>query len=93
MLPLGSRPRRSPPEMSRYQLIRNVLAAYSTEASFCVLVDARRHDLIESWNAVLSAVRSRVFATRLKLPTWQELAGALPGELQNYVVAKYGIEG
>ncbi len=37
-----------------YQLIRNVLAAYSADASFCVLCDARRHDLIETWYAILS---------------------------------------
>jgi hypothetical protein len=74
-----------------YQLIRNVLAAYSAGASFCVLADARRRDLVESWYAVLAAVRSPVFATRLKLLTWQELAAELPGELKVYVAAKYGI--
>jgi hypothetical protein len=74
-----------------YQLIRNALAAYSAGASFCVLADARRHDLIESWHAVLSAVHSPVFATRLKLLTWQELVGALPFDLQEYIANKYGI--
>jgi hypothetical protein len=74
-----------------YQLIRNVLAAYADDASFCVLCDARRRDLIESWYAVLSAVHSPSFATRLKLLTWQELAAALPNELQQFLIAKYGI--
>ena len=74
-----------------YQLIRNALAAYSAGASLCVLTDARRHDLIESWYAVLAAVHSPVFATRLKLLTWQELAGALPLDLQDYIGNKYGI--
>ena len=74
-----------------YQLIRNVLAAYAADASFCVLLDARRRDLIESCYAVLSAVHSPTFATRLKLLTWQELAATLPTELQSFLAAKYGI--
>jgi hypothetical protein len=74
-----------------YQLIRNVLAAYAADASFCVLCDARRHDLIETWYATLSAVRRPTFAARLKLLTWQELAATLPQDLQQFLDAKYGI--
>jgi hypothetical protein len=74
-----------------YQLIRNVLAANAAEASFCVLCDARRHDLIETWYSILSAVHSPTFATRLKLLTWQELSTALPKDLQQFLDAKYGI--
>lgn len=74
-----------------YQLIRNVLAAYAAEASFCVLCDARRHDLIETWYTILSAVHSPTFATRLKLLTWQELSTALPQDLQQFLDEKYGI--
>ena len=74
-----------------YQLIRNVLAAYATGASFSVLSDARRHDLIETWYSILSAVHSPTFATRLKLLTWQELSTALPKDLQQFLDAKYGI--
>ncbi len=74
-----------------YQLIRNVLAAYANDASFCVLSDARRYDLIETWYSVLSAVHSPTFATRLKLLTWQELSTTLPEELQQFLEAKYGI--
>jgi len=29
--------------------------------------------------------------SRLKLLTWQELAAVLPGDLQNFLAAKYGI--
>jgi hypothetical protein len=87
---LTARPQRI--RMEGYQLIRNVLAAYAASASFCVLCDARRHDLTESWYAVLAAVRSLSFATRLKLLTWQELSGALPIDLQQFLVTKYGIE-
>jgi hypothetical protein len=74
-----------------YQLIRNVLAAFSSNASFCVLSDARRHDLIDTWHAVLSAVHYPGFTWRLKLLTWQELATALPVDLQEFLDAKYGI--
>ena len=77
--------------MDGYQLIRNVLAAYANDASFCVLADARRHDLIETWYSVLSAVHSPTFATRLKLLTWQELATALSQDLQYFLETKYGI--
>jgi hypothetical protein len=75
-----------------YQLIRNVLAAYAADASFCVLSDARRQDLIETWYSILSAVHRPTFATRLKLLTWQELATTLPHDLQQFLEAKYGIE-
>jgi hypothetical protein len=74
-----------------YQLIRNVLAAFAADASFCVLCDARRQDLVESWYSVLRAVRSPTFATRLKLLTWQELSQALPADLQSFLKDKYGI--
>jgi hypothetical protein len=74
-----------------YQLIRNVLAAFASDAGFCVLCDARRRDLIEIWYSVLSAVHSYTFATRLKLLTWQELSTTLPQDLQQFLEAKYGI--
>jgi hypothetical protein len=90
--PTVNLPARNPRvRIAGYQLIRNVLAAYAAGASFCVLCDARRRDLIESWYAVLSAVHSPSFATRLKLLTWQELAATLPQELQQFLIAKYGI--
>jgi hypothetical protein len=79
------------PRIRGYQLVRNVLAAYASNASFCVLCDGRRYDLIETWYPVLSAVHAPDFAWRLKLLTWQELAGVLPAELQKFLDAKYGI--
>jgi hypothetical protein len=74
-----------------YQLIRNVLAAFSSDASFCVLSDARRHDLIDTWHAVAAAVHHPGFTWRLKLLTWQELATELPIDLQEFLDMKYGI--
>ncbi len=74
-----------------YQLIRNALAAFAHDKAFCVLCDARRRDLIEQYYAVLTAVRSPMFACRLKLLTWQELSGTLPEELRGFLDRKYGI--
>ena len=86
---LPARPTRV--RIAGYQLIRNVLAAFSADASFCVLCDARRHDLIETWYGVLSTVYSPTFACRLKLLTWQELCATLPPDLQSFLDTKYGI--
>ncbi len=74
-----------------YQLIRGALAAYATGCSFCVLCDARRSDLVESWYKIMRAVRPFELRCRLKLLTWQELAFALPKDLQQFLSAKYGI--
>jgi len=74
-----------------YQLIRNILAAHAAEAGFCLLLDARRRDLLDAWYAVLSAVRSLSFATRLRVLTWQDLAAIVPPDLQQFLATKYGI--
>ena len=74
-----------------YQLIRGVLAAYSTGGSFCVLCDARRRDMIEKWHSVMRAVRSYAFRCRLKALTWQEIADFLPRPLRRFLAMKYGI--
>jgi hypothetical protein len=74
-----------------YQLIRNVLAAHYLGLSFCVLVDARRPDLIEGWFAIIKCVRLADLRTRCKVLTWQELAEMLPDKLQVFLDQKYGI--
>jgi hypothetical protein len=74
-----------------YQLIRNVLAAYATGSSFCVLYDERRPDLREAWFEVMAAVKSAELRVRLKVMTWQELAAYLPDELQEFLNVKYGV--
>jgi len=79
------------PGYAGYQLIRNVLAAYATGASFCVVHDDRRPDLREAWFAVMVAVRSAEMRTRCKVLTWQELATVLPKGLQEFLDFKYGI--
>jgi hypothetical protein len=83
-----SRPGR---EYVSYQLLRNVLAAYALNLSFCVLLDARRPDLREQWYAVMSCVRPMDLKTRCKVLTWQELSAALPLRLQQFLELKYGI--
>ncbi len=79
------------PEIPGYQLIRGVLAAHALSASFCVLCDARRPDLIDQWYTVLRAVRSYDLQSRLRLLTWQELAPTLPRPLATFIAEKYGI--
>jgi len=75
-----------------YQLLRNVLAAHALGCSFCVLLDARRPDLLEAWYAVMRAVQPIDLRTRLRVLTWQELASALPRTLQAFLALKYGID-
>lgn len=74
-----------------YQLIRNVLAAHRLAFDFCVLLDARRPDLLEAWFAVMRCVKIAELRTRCQVLTWQELAQTLPEELQHFLDVKYGI--
>src|SRR5215469_16397016 len=78
-------------KLASYQLIRNVMAAYASDCGFCLLVDARRPDLIESWYAVLRYVRPVTLRGRCKVLTWQELSAFLPEPLREFLDAKYGI--
>ncbi len=79
-------------DYSGYQLIRNVLAAHASSSSFCVMLDARRPDLLEQWREVLRCVKDSNLRTRCKVLQWQELAGVLPSGLQKFLVEKYGIK-
>ncbi len=74
-----------------YQLIRNVLAAYAAGLRFCVIVHARRQDLVEAWYAIMRCVRDAELRARCKVLTWQELSCALPRRLQRFLEAKYRI--
>ena len=76
-----------------YQLIRGVLAAHAEQSRFCVMLDARRPDLIEAWYSVIRAVRSYQMQAQLRLLTWQEIAATLPLGLATSLRAKYGIDG
>src|ERR1035437_9756939 len=74
-----------------YQLIRNVLAAFAQECSFCVVHDERRADLREAWFEVMAAVKSAEIRVRCKVMTWQELAAQFPHNLRDFLDWKYGI--
>ena len=76
-----------------YQLLRNVLAAYALNLHFCVLLDARRPDLLEHWYRVMRCIRSTTLRTRCKVLTWQELVPSLPSALRKFLHVKYGITG
>ena len=82
---------RSSDLVRHYQIIRGVLAAYSTGGSFCLICDGRRPDLVESWYSIVRVVRGCDLRCRLQLVTWQELAGAVPKALQQFLGEKYGI--
>jgi hypothetical protein len=82
---------RSGERYASYQLIRNVLAAYSANSSFCVMLDARRPDLLEAWHEIILCVRFADLRTRCKVLTWQELSAALPPGLRKFLKVKYGI--
>ncbi len=75
-----------------YQLLRNVLAAHACQCSFCVLLDARRPDLVEACYEVIKCVKPVALRTACKVLTWQELTKVLPASLQAFLAEKYGIE-
>ncbi len=75
-----------------YQLLRNVLAAYALQCSFCVVVDARRPDLTAAWYAVMKCVKPVELRTKLRICTWQEIAQTVPAKLRSFLSAKYGID-
>lgn len=74
-----------------YQLIRNVLAAHAFGLDICVMLDARRPDLLEAWHVIMRCVRSAEMRTRCKVVAWQEISPVLPAGLQQFLNLKYGI--
>jgi hypothetical protein len=74
-----------------YQLLRNVLAAQALDLSFCLLLDARRPDLIEDWYEILRCIRTAELRSRCKVVTWQGLVPYLPPRLQKFLDLKCGI--
>jgi len=79
------------PGYASYQLIRNVLAAYATGSSFCLVYDQRRPDLSQAWFDVMRSVKSADLRTRCKALTWQEIVPFLPHGLRQFLDLKYGI--
>ena len=85
-------PRTPAGDFQSYQLLRSVLAAYTLDSRFAVILDRRRYDLLERWFEVLRAVRSSSLRSRLQLLSWQEVAAAAPTIVQRFLSTKYGIE-
>ena len=73
------------------QLIRGALAAHAHGASFAVLCDERRQDLIDDCFEVISAVLNAELRCRMSVLTWHELALAMPPKVRTFLVEKYGI--
>ena len=74
-----------------YQLLRNVLAAYALQCSFCVLIDARRTDLADAWYEVVRCVKPVDLRIKLRISTWQEITQIAPTMLRKFLAAKYGL--
>jgi hypothetical protein len=87
---VGDLPRRGQMYVS-YQLLRNLLAAYTLDLSFCLLLDARRPDLSEDWYGILRCIRITELRNACRVLTWQELARCLPPALQEFLKLKFGI--
>jgi hypothetical protein len=73
------------------QLIRGALAAHAHGASFAVVCDERRRDLIDDCFEVISAVLNAELRCRMSVVTWHELALAMPPKVRTFLVEKYGI--
>jgi hypothetical protein len=58
---------------------------FVVQASFCVLLDARRPDLIEDWYAVLRCIKIAELRNGCRVLTWQELAPCLPSALREFL--------
>jgi hypothetical protein len=74
-----------------YQLLRNVLAAEHLGASFFLLCDRRRQDLLDAWEAVSRAIKLPELRNRCAMLTWQEIAAASTSDLREFLAEKYGI--
>lgn len=74
-----------------YQLLRNVLAAHYFNASFYLLCDRRRPDLIEALEEVCDAITQPALKKRCAAVTWQQVAATLPIDLRRFLAEKYGV--
>lgn len=72
-----------------YQLIRNILTAYTYNYSFSILVDRTRTDLIRSLLEVVKAIKDPQLRKHISFFTWQEIANVCGAELREYLEKKY----
>jgi len=74
-----------------YQLLRNVLAAEHLGASFFLLCDRRRGDLMAAWDSVSSKIKNPELRDRCGVVTWQAIAAVSAPDLREFLSEKYGI--
>jgi hypothetical protein len=74
-----------------YQLIRNVLGSAQHGATFVLLIDRRRPDLLKLWNDLTPAITDPAVAARCNLRFWQDVAAQSPRALAEFLEAKYGL--
>jgi hypothetical protein len=85
---------RLPIHQGRYhscQIIRAALALHVHPASFVVVCDQRRPDLIDDCFEIMAAVVSAELRCRMRVLTWQELATTVPSIVKRFLAEKYGI--
>jgi hypothetical protein len=79
-------------EYLSYQLIRNVLAIAGVPArQLRILIDARRPDLRQEWEALRPTIRSDAVRDRCRIIFWQDVATAAPSPLREFLAEKYGL--
>jgi len=73
-----------------YQLIRNILAAYQHNFSFCLLCDGRRPDLVREFYKTVRCIKEQSLRSRCNIIFWQEIAMNVGKELHDFLSEKYG---
>ncbi len=80
-------------QVRSYQMVRGVLAAFALDGAFALVCDARRPEMLAAWEQVVRAVKSLELRARLRVVTWQEIAGVMPVSVQVRLERRYGIVG
>ncbi len=75
----------------KYQLIRNILAAYQDGVNFILLCDARRPDLIRDFYLTVRCVKNVSLRSRCNIIFWQEVCKCVGGNLKPFLIEKYGL--
>ncbi len=74
-----------------YQLIRNILAAYEHNCSFCLLCDARRPDLIREFHLTVRCIKDIDVRSKCNVVFWQEIVERVEPALRAFLCKKYGL--
>jgi len=76
-------------DISNYQLIRNIYAAYKHKYTFYLLLDESRTDLIRAFYQTKNAILNQGLRNKIRFITWQELIGFCGKELIVFIEQKY----